>query len=786
MMGNNNLISLGSDRDHDAETVTDEALVLAEEAPVEDSFADDWAEEDAAPARGGWVVPMIAIVAIVAWTAFYAWAATLEPARPIAPGLIASWIIEWSVPVLLVVALWLLAMRHSRREANRFADVARSLSLESQALEARLTTINRELSLAREFIAAQSRDLESLGRIAGDRLSANADRLQTLITDNGAQVDRIGAVSESALGNMDRLRDQLPVIANAARDVTSQIGNAGQVAQGQLEELVGGFDRLSQFGDASEEKVAALHSKVLATLEELGNRSDQIERLANDRFALLQQQNEAFRVELESRETDTLAAIRRRADTLEAELNARSAALGAHETEALGSLSARMEALRVELETAAQVLQHNHSRAEEIELERLAAMDARLSAFDAGIAQRQENHIAHIDVLAARGEELAGKLHSLDAQMAELAQRSEATRGELGDAAGMLSARLAETRGSLADSATAITRLTDDGVRLLEIIRSSADHSRGALTQSINDASTRLAAFESHAAGLASTVEAAREQGERLTAHIDRAQAGGENSIETMEALESRLAALAERSNALAAQVRGELTEAIEALQAASHASIDTLRREQAETIREIGENIGAAGSSAIKAALRDSAGEAIDELGAAAQQASQSGHDTAALLREQLGRVNELVGNLEARVAQARERAEEQMDGSFSRNMALIVESLNSSAIDISKAFDTEVSDTAWASYLRGDRGIFTRRAVRLLDNAEARAVADVYVEDASVRETINRYIHDFEAMLRTILSTRDGNAMAVTLLSSDMGKLYVALAQSIERFRG
>ena len=136
--------------------------------------------------------------------------------------------------------------------------------------------------------------------------------------------------------------------------------------------------------------------------------------------------------------------------------------------------------------------------------------------------------------------------------------------------------------------------------------------------------------------------------------------------------------------------------------------------------------------------------------------------------------------------MAQARERAEEQMDGSFSRNMALIVESLNSSAIDISKAFDTEVSDTAWASYLRGDRGIFTRRAVRLLDNAEARAVADVYVEDASVRETINRYIHDFEAMLRTILSTRDGNAMAVTLLSSDMGKLYVALAQSIERFRG
>ena len=51
--------------------------------------------------------------------------------------------------------------------------------------------------------------------------------------------------------------------------------------------------------------------------------------------------------------------------------------------------------------------------------------------------------------------------------------------------------------------------------------------------------------------------------------------------------------------------------------------------------------------------------------------------------------------------------------------------------------------------------------------------------------RYTGNRYIHDFEAMLRSVLSTRDGHALGVTLLSSDPGKLYVALAQSIDRLR-
>ena len=116
---------------------------------------------------------------------------------------------------------------------------------------------------------------------------------------------------------------------------------------------------------------------------------------------------------------------------------------------------------------------------------------------------------------------------------------------------------------------------------------------------------------------------------------------------------------------------------------------------------------------------------------------------------------------------------------------MALITESLNSHSIDIAKALSTEVTDTAWASYLKGDRGVFTRRAVKLIDGGEAREIASLYEDDHEFRDHVSRYIHDFEAMLRTMLSTRDGHALGVTLLSSDMGKLYVALAQAIQRLR-
>ena len=68
---------------------------------------------------------------------------------------------------------------------------------------------------------------------------------------------------------------------------------------------------------------------------------------------------------------------------------------------------------------------------------------------------------------------------------------------------------------------------------------------------------------------------------------------------------------------------------------------------------------------------------------------------------------------------------------------------------------------------------------------HAEAREIGALYDADDGFREHANRYIHDFEAMLRQILTLRDGSPLGVTLLSSDMGKLYVALAQAIERLR-
>ena len=128
-------------------------------------------------------------------------------------------------------------------------------------------------------------------------------------------------------------------------------------------------------------------------------------------------------------------------------------------------------------------------------------------------------------------------------------------------------------------------------------------------------------------------------------------------------------------------------------------------------------------------------------------------------------------------------QRGREGQSERFAGQVAMLMESMNSAAIDVEKILSNDVDDKSWAAYLKGERGVFTRKAVRLLSTGEARELSGVYESDPEFRQAVNRFVHDFESMLRRVLAERDGGVMGVTLMSSDMGKLYTALAQVVER---
>ncbi|WP_147367263.1 hypothetical protein [Aurantiacibacter xanthus] len=835
-----------SSDEHAADNVSQEHQPAHEEA---------WVEEETSEASSR--DRMLAIVfgaLMVGWAGFCVWAQRDSLSGGAAPSDWMSGLFELLVPLLLLALLWQALLRTGRAQQRRFADTARMLAAESSALEARLTVVNRELSLARDFIASQSRDLESLGRVATERLTGSAETLQGLITVNGDRIERISHVGESAVANMERLRDQFPVLGNAARDMTNLIGSVGNIANDQVVALTSAMGQLEDHGAAGRAHVEAMTALIARTIAEFEQQSSQLGNNALATFADLNRQSEDFQRKIYERDQQALAETEARAEKLVDFLDSRNAKLIEIEERSIAQIRERVnilasecddilermgenrdqagrelvdmiEALETRLteaidrvamtdegaianararlsalaEEAARIdaslaqgfagfeadLARRQDEAARREREALAALEHRMAQFDEQIAGREEAHLAHVEQLAQRSESIAERLAAIDADIASLGSRFTETNGDIAGSMEQLEGRLHASRQTLDDNSRAVASLTDDSVRLLEVLQAGKLQAEGELTGAIAEARDRLTGFHGHAERVGALLKDAEARGAVLAGHIETAKNDGTGAVEVLERLEAQLADVAERSKALAEQTRGELQDAIAALTAGSQAAVESLRSDQNEAIREVADTIARDSNAAIAEALAREAQSAITELQEATERASEASRESARQLRDQLAAVNELTGNLEQRVATARERAEEQVDHDFTRRMAAITEALNSSAIDISRAFEDEVADTQWAQYLRGDRGIFTRRAVRLLDKQEARSVHEIYMNDSEFRETVNRYIHDFEAMLRNVLSTRDGNAVAVTLLSSDVGKLYVMLAQAIDRLR-
>ncbi len=870
MTGETRIVAIGSGGQ---ESPPEEVLLSAEaEAPL--ALDDEWLDEPPSPGRdwAAFIFPTLTIAAILGWTGFFGWVNRAAILGGGTPDQWLGWVRDWSMPVLLVCVAWLLAMRSSHREASRFGDVARLLGDESARLEVRLTAVNRELSLAREFVASQSRDLESLGRLAAERLSQHADRLNGLITDNGARLDTIGTVSASALDNMEKLRGQLPVIASSAKDVTNNIANAGRAAHGQLEDLIGGFKRLNEFGQASERQVISLRSTIDGALGEFTLQSSQLEQIAAARFAELTERGAEFRTQLDGHEVDALAAIRSRASALVEELEHVRHTLDGHEAESITSLRARLGSLRDEGATIARALRDGESQALEAwhrAVEQLEAdlrnaigqvaeidqkamesaqnrlgtlsheaeqLDARLSErdrlFDEEIERRQVDSDArnvqfmarltqqlatldqevsarhleqesHTRRLISHSETISAQLSSFAEQLVNVGTHGSNAEAAIAASLTALAERLSASQDALAGTDTVIAGLTDSSVRLLELIQASVNHSTVELPAAMSVSERKLTDLEIRAMALRDTVTDAEARGEALSNYViashdglaatfgelDQLHAGlGERTAAqaaSLDHMRQSLEAVQNNSQLLADNSQTALRNAIEALAGSARDAVAGIEQISAASVSALAERLGDESGAAIEKAMRARTAESIGQLEQAASHAAGVSREAAIQLRDQLAKVNELAGNLERRVSQARDRAEEQVDSDFSRRVALITESLNSNAIDIAKAISSDVTDTAWASYLRGDRGVFTRRAVRLLDNPEAKAVVQIYENDSEFRDHVSRYIHDFEAMLRQVLSTRDGHALGVTLLSSDMGKLYVALAQSIERLR-
>lgn len=114
------------------------SLTEIETAPEAEVEGDDGWEDPAPVLRRPWlaiVAGTISVLAVAGWTVLFVMANLAEMQSGGSLSQWTGWLRDWSVPVLLVAVVWLLAMRNSRREALRFAETARLLGDESHGLK---------------------------------------------------------------------------------------------------------------------------------------------------------------------------------------------------------------------------------------------------------------------------------------------------------------------------------------------------------------------------------------------------------------------------------------------------------------------------------------------------------------------------------------------------------------------------------------------------------------------------------------------------------------------------
>lgn len=196
-------------------------------------------------------------------------------------------------------------------------------------------------------------------------------------------------------------------------------------------------------------------------------------------------------------------------------------------------------------------------------------------------------------------------------------------------------------------------------------------------------------------------------------------------------------------------------------------ASEEKIRRISSELLRNT-DSIQIASNSAVEAAEETNRAlttnaEKYQQMINAIQLSSQSLANNANALERRMKRIN---------------------SENFSKVAAAIMEKLRSQAIDISSYLEGNIPKSLWDSYLSGDKNLFIRKIQKYVGRQEINDIRLNYTENSEFRKNVDTYIQIFEELLATFNESTE-TVYCETLVTSDIGKVYFALAEATGRLK-
>jgi predicted nucleic acid-binding Zn-ribbon protein len=423
--------------------------------------------------------------------------------------------------------------------------------------------------------------------------------------------------------------------------------------------------------------------------------------------------------------------------------------------EAAGVLETRLKALLALANQTADIIAGAGGRAQAL-VSGLGSDVAGLSErLNAGLAE-QADALARLDAgmagAGAQADALAAPLAAARERLAGIETQLAALAANAGETVALLSTRLPDQQPQLAALAAQLADVRAAADALAEPIAAGSNIA----TRTIDDLAAARDALATSSADLSDAIARARDE----------------------------VAGLSDETGRLGLSVSGELIDTFGRVRDIAQAAAGAMRTTLAGVVTEAEQALDQAAIDRAETAFAGPIRERIAELELAQARAADAGQAAAERVAQRLLGLSRTLTEVEAHVDAVETRADVRARNALGRRANGLIDALQASAVDIARLLDFDIDDRAWNDYAAGDRSAIARRLASGLDHGVGRQFARHYSHDPAFRSEATRFLNEFEALIADIVPDRGGDALGATLLSSTLGKLYMAIGQVAGRF--
>ena len=759
-------LSAMSDPVEPLELTTDQIAGEAFDPGQIGSYSEQPVEERGAGGRQvlGWTLTVLSIL----WLGFTGWAAGRAlSGRPLAAPELAQWLSIAAGPLALFGLAWLTFGRTRRRETERFTRSVITMRHEARSLEALLEVLSQRIVDSREELTSTTQKLMQLGDEATARLGGitrEFDGSSERLVRHGEALDRAALSARTDVGV---LLEDLPKAEQTARQLTEQLRAAGSESGNRAAQLSQTVNDLAQRTRETEWLIGEAIDKLSARLFDVESAGANAAARVGEADAGLKDVIDTMFERASASLGEIRAGIDAQAAAVSALVSQASAGMGKAGADAAETLAGHVDHANTALEglTGRVAEQERASQRMIADIDRgLMLIDQRFTELATQGDERAGHFLESLGRARTELDNLSAQALSQDNALGSIAERTTALR----DSIDRLTTDIREVAtGAISEAQSGAERLAETTAQ----VRPNVDSIRDAITEAnekLSLAGPQISENESRIAALVSAVSAGVEGTQSKLGELASVVVRIERETATLNA-ETGPALLASL-----VQVKEAAAQAAQRAKEAIHSVIPESAGKLSDETRQ-----------ALEQVIRESIEDRLREVETVAARAVDSARAASDRLTQQMMTLGQSAAALEAHIEQTDQDRREKESEAFARRVALLIDSMNSAAIDVGKIMSDEIDDKAWGAYLKGNRGVFTSRAVRLIGGSETRSLRAHYETDIEFQRSVNRYVHDFEEMLHRVLNEREGGALAVTLLSSDMGKLYAALNTAIEKKR-